>query len=184
MNRLLQKAVHTVSVDGADYQISTDFRDCIRTVMAIEDNELTQDEKRQLVLENIYGDENNWPSDIAEALIKALWFLNGGKEPDGKERKKLFDWDIDADRIHSAMLARGVNLDEIDMHWWTFVSHIPELPESSFTRVVYLRDRHQKGKLSKEERKECDQIGWDVITFRSDDALDDDEIWKKLKGGG
>ncbi len=183
MSRLTQKAPITVPIDGVEIPINTDFRGCLLTIAAIEDVELTQYEKADIVLSNLYGE--HWPEDIAEAIKQSLWFLSCGQESDGKKHSKLFDWDMDAERIHAALLARGVNIDTADMHWWTFNSYINELPgDSAIVQVIQLRDKYQRGKLDKEERKLCDRIGWDVIEMRKPDpdAPSDEEVWQILKG--
>jgi len=179
MSRLTQRAPETVPIDGIEYKINTGFRGCLLTIAAIGAKELTQYEKADILLDNMYDEI---PPDIVQAIEKAIWFLSGGREPDGKEHPKLCDFDRDADMIYSAMLKKGVDLDAIDMHWWTFLSHYEELPESGFTRVVYLRVQNKRGKLTKEEYKDCDRIGWDVINMKSKDPdmPTDNEIWKYL----
>lgn len=168
-------------IDGVEYKINTDFRGCLLTMAAIDDPELTNQEKVGLILDNIYGE---WPPDLQEALNKAAWFLSGGREPDGKEHPKYSDFEKDADMIYDAMLIRGVNLDVEKMHWWTFLSYYAELPESRFTQIVSLRYKYKKGKLDKEDRKMCDQIGWDVIAMKQKDPdlPPDEDIWKYLNG--
>lgn len=183
MSRLTQKAPQTVPIDGVDVPIDTDFRGCLLTIAAIEDEELTQIEKQWVLLSNMYGDDI--PENAGEAVTQALWFLSGAPEPSGKARPKLFDWDIDAARIHAALLSRGINLDVVDLHWWTFLSHIDELPtDSAFVQIVQLRDKYRRGKLTKEDRQACDRIGWDVIEMRKPDPNmpSEDEVWKMLKG--
>ena len=186
MNRLLSRAPHTVLIDGNEHAINSDFRDCMLTVLAIESEELVQMEKATLVMCNMFGCERFWPENTAEAVNQALQFLSGGRERKQQESLKLFDWDTDAERLNSALLAQGINLDEQDyMHWWTFLARIPDLPESGFTRIVYLRYQNQRGKLTKEERKECDLIGWHVIRLEPEpeDNSDDEDIWRMLQGG-
>lgn len=173
MSRLTSKAPSSVEIGGIDYPISTDITSCILTISAIEDEDLTQYEKQDLLLYNMYEEV---PHDIREAIERSLWFLGGGKGPSDKNEPKLSSFSFDGDMIYSAFLKSGVDLDVTDMHWWTFLSRYSELPESQFTRLVYLRMQYQGGKLTKEERKECDRIGWDVINMTTGEAPAHDDI--------
>lgn len=179
MNRLINKAPKSITIDGADYKINTNFRDVLQTVQALNDKDLTDSEKIEILIHNIYDEI---PSDIEKAIKEAISFLRCGKEiDDNKEAENLCDFDKDADYIYQAMLKKGIDLDtHDDLHWWTFMSHFAEIGESTFSRIVYLRMRKNRGKLTKDERKECDSIGWNVINMQ--DGSLDDEILAYLQG--
>lgn len=185
MNRLLQKAPNTVLIGGVEYPINTSHRDCLLTVMGIEDEStgLLQSEKVEIVLDNLYKkvaapsetlayNEFMWPVDVVEAQKQALWFLSGGRESTGKTPPKTFDYDFDSERIYSAFLVAGIDLDK-EMHWWTFLSRFSELPEdTSFSQIIQLRYKHAMGKLDKEDKKVCAAIGWDIIRMQKSDVTE------------
>lgn len=182
MNRLTQKAPTSLLVGDIEYPICTDNTVCLLTIAAIEDDELTQWEKQDVIFDNIYG---CIPHDPQEAIEKALWFLSGGKKADGKNEPRTIDFDIDGDMIYAAFLKSGTDLDAEDIHYWKFCAKLPELPESQFTHVVHLRIQNRRGKLTKDEKRDCDRIGWDVINMvkPGKEIVSDDDIWRMLKGG-
>ena len=186
MSRLTRKSPTSVIIDGEEYPINTDFRDCLNTVIALGDPKLSSSEKVEIILWNLYDEP---PSNYEEAIKQAIWFLACGKDLDEKEvQQKLCDFEQDGDYIYSALLKKGVDLDRVDdLHWWTFMSHFSEVPESQFTRIVYLRSQSQKGKLTKDERKECARIGWDVINMVDEETKQqtkkDKEIFEKYFDG-
>jgi len=172
MNRLINKAPESIIIDEIEYPINTDFRDCLITVQALQDDDLTNEEKAEILIENFY---DVVPDDLEKALEKAMEFYRCGKDSDNNQsNEKVCDFERDADYIYSALLKKGIDLDKCDnMHWWTFMSHFSEIDNSTFNRIVYLRMKNKKGKLTKEEREECDHLGWNVINMR-DNSKDDD----------
>jgi len=175
------KAPDSLTVDGKDYKINTGFRGCILTFQALQAGDLTDWERTEILLENIYCEP---PDNIPEAVERAIWFLSGGKPQEKSDKPQIINYDFeqDADLIYSAFLKKNVDLDSVDMHWWTFLSHFAELPESAFTYIAYLRTQYKRGKLTKEERKDCDRIGWDVIKMLTEEQRAENErIWAALK---
>ncbi len=65
------------------------------------------------------------------------------------------------------------------MSYPDFMSVMRELPKyAAICRLVYLRQQHRSGKLTKEEQREIDRVwGWDVIYLRdgrkTQNAIDD-----------
>ena len=165
MNRLTQKAPSAVMIDGAFYPVNTDFRACILTAMAIEDPKLADWEKAEILIENLYSEP--YPENIQKAVELGFKFLSCGETTRNSRNEKLCDLQQDSRFIYAALLKAGVDLSK-PMHWWDFMAHFSEIPESTFSRIVYLRMQHNKGKLTKEERAECDRMGWDIINFTSD----------------
>ena len=164
MNRLINRLPVTVTIDNAEYPIDTDFRVCLMILSAFKDVELTDHEKIGIMLLNLYG---GLPHDYEAAVNKAIEFLCCGDVTEYKQTSKLYDFEQDDKYIYAALLQKNIDLNKIEhMHWWTFMSHFTEIGECAFSRIVYLRSQHSKGKLSKDERKECDKIGWDIIRIK------------------
>lgn len=139
---------------------------------------------------NLLNDKENieFPetlTNLEEAINRGVEFLDCGEVIINiPSKQKYYSFDKDAKYITSAMLAKpnGIDLNTIEyLHWWTFISHFFELGESSFSNIVYLRERNRKGKLTKEERKQCDSIGWDVINLEQlVQELDEDKELEDL----
>jgi len=53
MNILTQSLPDTVTVDGKEYPINSDFRSCLNTILAFDDAELTVYEKQAILLNNL-----------------------------------------------------------------------------------------------------------------------------------
>ena len=85
MNILTDDLPESVDISGVMYQINTDFRTCLKTIMAFEDPELTPQEKSSLLLSNLYPEI---PSDIKQAMAQANLFLNGGKVNDDENESE------------------------------------------------------------------------------------------------
>ena len=117
-----------------------------------------------------------------EFINQMNWFIRGG-EPEIKTNNKpvLVCFEQDASHIYSAFLKKGINLDkELDMHFWTWKSHFSELPESFLTRLIYLRNKMRSPKgLDKDEKKECAEIGWDIVNIKigAVDMAGNIDIW-------
>jgi hypothetical protein len=182
MSKLLDRFPSSIIVDNVEYQILTDFRCCLECIAALTDVTLTDAEKIDILL---YSIDDDIPDNIEQAIIELLKFLSCGVENKSSTLKeKLCDFEQDADYIYSAMLKKGIDLNEVDyMHWWTFISHFSELPESTFRRIVYLRDQRNKGKLTKEEREEINRFGREVIDLIDPQIEHErEELIKQLRG--
>lgn len=186
IDRLTAPAPKAVVIDGARYELNTGFRNCLLTVYALEDEELTDWEKAEILIENLYYEP--YPENIQEAINQGVKFLACGNTDQRETHEKLCDLRLDSGMIYAALLKQGVDLDKEDMHWWTFMARFSEIDKSGFNRVVYLRQQYQKGKLTKEERQECDRLGWDVINMVTPEqkaqAREDAEPFEQYLNGG
>ena len=71
MNILTDAPPETVEINTTEYRLNTDFRACLKIIMAFEDNELTPQEKQLILLGNLYSVV---PNDLEAALDRANWF--------------------------------------------------------------------------------------------------------------
>lgn len=151
-----------VMVDDREYPIETDFRTCLRVIMAFEDTELTSLEKQIVLLENLYPER---PENLSKAFEQGVKFLNGGKR--GEEEKeglslRLFSFERDAALIFSAFQqTHGIDLENTQyLHWWKFMALFMDLgPDTTFCNLINLRRRIKSGTASKEERKTALELG-------------------------
>lgn len=182
MNRLTSKAPEFVKIDDIEYKINTNFRDCLKIILAFEDVNLTQDEQVRVLLYNLYSNEDG---ELSETLVNyqkavelGIKFLDCGENNTDKkdnDKPRVYSFSQDSKYINSAILNKtnGVNLEMIDyLHWWTFVNYFMDMGESQFSNIVHLREQHRKGKLTKEEKQQCEAIGWDVIKLKSNTISD------------
>lgn len=73
MNILLDKLPNTVSIDGVDYLINTDFRIGIQFEMLLEKQEISDKEKIKQALLLYYP---VLPENLVEAINQLLWFYS------------------------------------------------------------------------------------------------------------
>ena len=150
-----------VRINGECYPVRSDFRTGLKIMEAFEDTRLTAQEKQAVMLDLLFP---NIPPDIGAAMRAAVKFLDCGRtreeEPPGG---RVYSFTKDAQYIYSAVLQTyGVDLQTADMHWWKFVAMFGDLSEdTTFEKIRIMRDRHNRGKLTKEEQAawaECREL--------------------------
>lgn len=162
MNILLEKLPTAVEIDGREYELNTDFRTCLNIILAFEDTELTDYEKRIVMLGLLYKEV---PDNIREAIRLGVKFLNCGEEDkqeaSNAETKRVFSFNKDAKYIYTAIKqTHDVDLESIEyLHWWKFYYMFLDINEDCFfSRILYYRNQRNHGKLTKEEREYCAKI--------------------------
>ena len=89
MNVLIDGLPTAAEIDGAEYELNTDYRVGLQIMTAFEDPDLTGFEKQAVMLQLLYPVV---PSDARRAAELAVKFLNCGQEP------KRSDDELDATR--------------------------------------------------------------------------------------
>jgi hypothetical protein len=190
VNILTQALPSAVAIDGQEYDLNTDFRACLRVILAFEDEGLTGYEKQMILLANLYPQP---PHDIAKALELGLRFLDGGKESVEGEidaSPRLYSFAKDAGYIFSAFRqTHGIDLETAALHWWAFLALFMDLGENTtFCQLVSLRKRVWTGKASKDERAAAHEIG-EVFEVPQPDTRTGEEkereaaFMRQLEGG-
>lgn len=151
---------HTVSVNGKDYAVRTDFRDILKIVTAFTDPELEDNEKVYICLFIFYEDFDLLSRNDYEAAFKAaIHFIDHGSEEDTEEARKtprVMDWEQDESIMFPAInKVAGFETRSADyVHWWTFMGYYMEITEGVYSNVLSLRLKKAKGKrLDKWERE-------------------------------
>lgn len=154
-NLLVSRPPESLTINGCEIPIDTDFKTCLLIMLTFEDNDLTTVEKQIVMLDNLY--QQPVPEGYAgEAIEKAVWFLDGGQvseEKDGSPSPRVFSFSKDDRLIYAAFRqTHGIDLHTVELHWWQFMSLFMDLGENSvFCSLVGLRKRVKTGKASKEE---------------------------------
>lgn len=165
------------------HEINWDYRSCLKIILAFEDPVLTHNEKIYVMLKRIFG---FMPKENIEEYVKqAIWFLNCGEENEvKKESERLYSFEKDAKYIYVAM-KQSMSINWESLHWWDFVNYFMALDEKSFfSRMLYLRSQHAKGKLTKEEAKYWAEHE-DILVLNQQEESDAVKQFKKLmKSGG
>jgi Bacteriophage Gp15 protein len=182
MNILTTPFPETVTIDGQEIPVYTDFRAGIATMIAFEDDELTVYEKQRVWLENLYYEI---PNNLEEAINRAQWFLNGGRENgSGASGPRVYSFTKDGELIYGAFSqAYGIDLQSVEMHWWRFYALFMDLfgQEVPFSQLVILRKRIKTGKATKEEVQAAQEMGdfFDIPDV-DDRSLEEAEATKRF----
>lgn len=143
-----------VEIGGKLVPIETDFRAGIRFETEILDG--CSDEEKLL---RIYYP--SLPRNRGEALQKMLWFYRCGEEVKEDNAQqwngttgRTYDFKQDADALYASFYqVYGIDLSEIQMHWWKFRRLMFGLPpECRFMQIVHYRTVDLKD-IPKSQRK-------------------------------
>lgn len=148
----------TLTVNGTEHPIRTDYRDILTVLVAFNDPELEDNEKVYICLYGIYEDfEDLAGEDYEAAYAAAVSFIDAGAEPKKEGRSpKTMDWEQDERLLFPAInRAAGCEVRALPyLHWWTFIGYFMEIRDGVFSQVLALRHKKAKGKkLEKWERE-------------------------------
>jgi hypothetical protein len=182
MNLLIDVLPEEVEIGGELVPVNSDFRSCLRTILAFEDYTLLDLEKAAVLLVNLYEEA---PENTEEAIIKGLMFLNGdmssSRQPAaGQQPMRLYSFSKDANLIYAAFQqTHGLDLQSEDLHWWRFMALFMDLgADTSFSNIIGLRRRLKTGKASKEERAMAGESP-DLVYLDEPDLRTPEEITKE-----
>lgn len=173
----------TLTVDGEDKEINCDFRSIIDIYAALNDPELSKQEKLHVFLYNFYVDDYRTFVDLETALKQAKWFMDWGKNYEHQDAPvKLMDWEQDYNMIISAVDKNIKTVESVlelpFMHWWTFLSKLAERGECQLTTVLMIREKMAKGKPLEKFEKEILRENQDIIILKSKADTDfEKELW-------
>ena len=181
----------TVTIDGTEYDINSDFRNILDILEAFDDPNLQDQDKVFVCLTLFYVDFIKIPPNkYVEAYKAALKFIDNGKESKkGGIEPKIMDWSQDEVLLFPAInKVAGYETRAADyIHWWTFLGYYMEVSEGIFSKVVGIRYKHAHGKKLEKWEKEFEQANSSIIKLerkRSDEELENiEKIKKKLNGG-
>ena len=139
----------SVSVGGADIPIRTDYRVVLDVFGVLDDAELPAQAKTYAMGVIMFPTWDNIPPEHkAEAIERAVEFIDHGNGDDGKPHPRLIDWKQDEDMIASAINTQinGEVRAVPYMHWWTFLGHFMAIRESLLSTVLIIRAKKAKHK--------------------------------------
>lgn len=173
----------SLDVNGKEYPIKSDFRIALLILLAFNDPELNENEVIYIVLDALYGFDSLAPEDYSEALTKAKWFLDGGREYEEKETVRLMDWQQDESMIFSAvnnvakMETRAVSY----MHWWTWLGYFNEIADGIFSSILRIRQKKAKGKKLEKHELEFYQANKSLVDIQTKYTQEELEEIERLK---
>lgn len=155
----------TLTVGSEDYPIRTDYRNILQVFEAFQDPELTQEEKWivaiYLLFENFSCADDVMEAaqngfDLEEAMKQISWFISAGQPEKQVLEQPTYNWKQDEQMIFSAVnKVAGRETRELEyLHWWTFLGYFNEVGEGTFSFIVAIRHKLNKGKKLEKHEKE------------------------------
>lgn len=164
---------NTLLVDGEEKEIYTDFRNIINIFVAMNDKELNDFDKTVVMLELLYKEDYTNFKNLQEAIDKAVWFLDWGKEHKSqKDAPQLLDWEQDYNLIISAVnkVANKEVRELPHLHWWTFLGYFSERGECQYSHIMEIRDKLAKNKKLEPYEKEILRENRETIIIKDKSA--------------
>lgn len=169
-----------LSIDNKDFDIKSDFRNCLFIIQAFQSKELNQYNKIMIMLEILYKEI---PDNKEEAQKQALWFLDGGNNIRKNSDINIVDFEQDEQLIFSAIsnVAKYDIRNNDYLHWWSFLSYFMGMGESTYSNIINIRQKNKKGKKLEKWEREYYNENRDIVDLRKE-ILEMDEIMKQLRG--
>ena len=126
----------------SEYQgaiVRTDFKQAIKFFKLVDDEELDDTEKTNLIIMCLFETMPKACNDLWEFIN---FYISGGEEnKQSGSSEKLFCFNQDADRVYSAFRqVYNMDLRAEDLHWWEFLALFKCLPEgTNLARVIEIR---------------------------------------------
>ena len=141
-----------VKIDGIEYKITNqcDYRMVLDVICALNDNELSEEQKVRTALYIFYEDISNC-SNVEKAVKEMYKIISYGEESEeqGESKPRLMDWEHDFPQIAppvSRVLGYDVRTPGKYCHWWSLLGAYYEIGECQFSTVVSIRSKRAKGK--------------------------------------
>lgn len=176
-----------VEVCGESYQIRSDFRAVLDIFAALNDVELSDQDRAEALLDIFYPAFQKMPAEhYQEAVQKCFWFINcgEGQQPAGK-KPKLMDWEQDFPYLISPVNrvlgkeARSLKY----LHWWTFVSAYHEIGDCLFAQIVRIREKKAKGKKLDKSDQEWYRNNRQIVDLKTAYTEQENNVLKQWLGG-
>ena len=183
-----------LTVGGFDYSIRSDYRNVLRAFEAFQDPELAQEEKWIVAIYLLFEDfscaddvlraaESGF--NLQEAMERMEWFISAGKPERKSPEWPTYSWKQDEQMIFSAInkvAGKEIRGSEY-IHWWTFLGYFNEIGEGTFSYVVGIRNKLNKGKKLERDEKEFLSRNKDLVRLerpKSEEEKEKEEAYQRL----
>ena len=169
---MLGRLPKSLDVNGKQYAIRPDFRNILDIFSALEDDELSDQEKGYILLKRLYIDLDTMPKkDMEEAYRQAISFIQfDSHDKENRETNtRVLDWERDETLIFPAInKAAGCEVRELPyLHWFTFMGYFQSIDsESLFGTVLSIRQKKAKGKRLEKWEKEFEKANKELCALR------------------
>lgn len=154
-----------LTVGGEDHSIRTDYRNILQVFEAFQDPDLQPEEKWIVAIYLLFEDFSCADDvleaaqdgfDLGEAMKQISWFISAGQPEKEVLELPTYNWKQDEQIIFSAVnKVSGWETRELEyLHWWTFLGYFNEVGEGTFSFIVGIRHKLNKGKKLEKHEKE------------------------------
>lgn len=154
-----------LTVGGEDYSIRTDYRNVLQVFEVFQDPDLQPEEKWIVAIYLLFEDFSCADDvlqaaqegfDVVETQKQILWFISAGQPEKQIVELPVYNWSQDEQMIFSAVnKVAGKETRELEyLHWWTFLGYFNEVGEGTFSFIVGIRNKLNKGKKLEKHEKE------------------------------
>lgn len=182
----------SVVIGGRDFPIRYDYRVILDIFEAMNDPELTDQERALAVLQMFYMDFDAI-EDYEAAIRECFWFINGGKyEESSRKKPRLVAWEQDFPYIAAPInrvLGYEIRAVEYDpetntggLHWWTFLSAYMEIGDCLFAQVVGIRSKKARGKKLDASDQEFYRRNRDLVDIKVRYTEAEEDLLKQWTG--
>ena len=140
-----------IEINGNKHPIrnNCDYRVVLDVICALNDNELSSEEKIQCALFIFYEDISKI-QDFEKATKEMFFIINNGQEQEGANNKPpLMDWQHDFPQLAppiSRVLGYSVRDVNNYTHYYDFIGAYMEIGDCTFANIVSIRNKRMKGK--------------------------------------
>ena len=178
----------SVEVDGKEYAIRSDFRAALDICVALNDPELSHEEKLITALVIFYSDFDSLPiNSYEEAIKKCFWFINGGDQySETTNKHNLVDWKKDFAYIVAPInRVTGQDVRQIKYyHWWSFLAAYMEIGECTFSQIVRIRDLQARHKPLDKADREWYKRNKNLVDIKRTYSEEENNMLRLWSGGG
>lgn len=154
-----------LTVGGEEYPIRTDYRNVLQVFEVFQDPDLQPEEKWIVAIYLLFEDFSCADDvlqaaqegfDVVETQKQILWFISAGQPEKQIVELPVYNWSQDEQMIFSAVnKVAGRETRELEyLHWWTFLGYFNEVGEGTFSFIVGIRHKLNKGKKLEKHEKE------------------------------
>lgn len=150
---LYTKPPDTITIEGVEYQVDTDFRVWVR-FQGILLSDGTDDEKAVKVCDLMAKIGLPQTKEALDAMIQFYSGASNENKTGSGGNVQAYDFEKDSEYIFSAFLdSYGIDLTTEKLHWWRFKALFKSLPEDcQMCKIMMYRTIDLK-KVPKEQRK-------------------------------
>ena len=172
-------------IRGKEYPINADFRAVLDIITALNDDNLTDQERSYIALFIfLRGDLPPDREGLEQAAAELMCFLAAGTPESGNDNAPvLVNWEKDFPLILPAInRAQGQEIRALPFfHWYSFVAAYMEIGECLFSTVIGIRDK--KARHQKLEKYEMDFVKRNPQYFRAPASKLDYDLTEAIRRG-